>query len=231
MRANVRWPEFEVLPPEPGLRAKPLGDARFRRLLSSIEWAELPEAVRRRFSHRGGAGEAHVYAGRILETQMTGLGFALAHLLRLIGAPLPLERGNEGAAAIVNVTERPDGRGQFWTREYVRRSGFPQVIHSTKEFAGETGLEETVGCGVTMSLKLDVRRNALFFLSDRFFLKIGGWRVPIPGQFFAGHISVGHIDRGAGQFEFTLEVVHPWFGRLVHQRALFADLAVTGEPL
>jgi hypothetical protein len=208
-----------------------LGDGRFRRLLSPIEWTELPEAVRRRFSHRSGPGEAHVYAGRIIETEMTGLGFVLAQFLRLIGAPLPLERGNEGAAAVVTVTERPDGRGQFWTREYVRRSGFPQVIHSTKAFAGETGLEETVGCGVTMSLRLEVCRNALFFLSERFFLKIGTWRLPIPGAWLVGHISVGHIDRGEGQFEFTLDVLHPWLGRLVHQRALFADLAITGEPL
>lgn len=227
MRANARRPVFEILPPE----RKSLGDARFRRLLSAIEWAELPEAVRRRFSHRSARGEAQVYAGRIIQTEMTVLGFVLAQLLRLIGAPLPLERGNAGATAVVSVTERPDGRGQFWTREYVRRSGFPQVIHSTKEFAGETGLEETVGCGVTMSLRLDVRRNALFFLSDRFFLKIGGLRLPIPGAAILGHISVGHIDRGEGQFEFTLDVLHPLFGRLVHQRALFADMAITGEPL
>ena len=224
MRANVRQPEVEVLPPEP----KQLGDARFRRLLSSIEWAELPAAVRRRFSHRSAPGEAQVYAGHVIETEMTGLGFAMAQVLRLIGAPLPLERGSEGAAAVVTVTERPDGQGQFWTREYVRAHGFPQVIHSTKAFAGETGLEETVGCGVTMSLRLDVRRDALFFLSDRFFLKIGQWRLPIPGAAFLGHISVGHIDRGHGRFEFTLDVLHPWFGRLVHQRALFADLAVEG---
>jgi hypothetical protein len=227
MRASVRRPEVEVLPPEP----RPLGDARFRRLLSAIEWAELPEAVRGRFSHRSAPGEAHVYAGRIIATEMTGLGFVLAQALCLIGAPLPLECGNSGAAAVVTVTERPDGQGQFWTREYVRRSGFPQVIHSTKQFAGATGLEETVGCGVTMSLRLDVRRNALFFLSDRFFLKLGKWRLPIPGAAILGHISVGHIDRGEGQFEFTLDVLHPWFGRLVHQRALFADLTIAGEPL
>src|SRR5204863_6625426 len=116
MRANVHkpgsiWPEVEVLPPEP----KQLGDARFRRLLSAIEWAELPEEVRRRFSHRSAPGGAHVYAGHVIETEMTGLGFVMAQALRLIGAPLPLERGSKGAAAVVTVTERPDGRGQFWT--------------------------------------------------------------------------------------------------------------------
>ena len=141
MGALDRRTEIELLPPEPG----GLGDPRFRRLLSAVEWGALPEAVRRRFSHRSAPGEAHVYIGRILETRMTIGGLILAHLLRVIGAPLPLERNNTGAAAVVTVTERPDGLGQFWTRAYVRRRGFPQVIHSTKRFSGGTGLEETVG--------------------------------------------------------------------------------------
>ena len=226
MRALGRKTEAELLPPlrEKGERSE-LGDTRFRRLLSPVEWNALPEAVRRRFSHRSAPGEAHVYVGRILETQISAYGLILANLLRLIGAPLPLERDNAGAAAVVTVTERPDSAGQFWTREYVRRRGFPQVIHSSKMFSGETGIEETVGCGVTMSLRLDVRRNALFFLSERFFLRIGRFRLPIPGSFFVGHIAVGHIDRGNGAFEFTLEATHPLFGRFIRQRALFTDVA------
>jgi hypothetical protein len=219
MRALGRKTKADLLPPKPG----ELGDARFRCLLSSVEWAALPEAVRRRFSHRCGPGEALVYVGRILETRMTLPGLVLAHILRLIGGPLPLERSNAGAAAIVTVTERPDGLGQFWTREYVRRSGFPQVIHSTKRFSGETGLEETVGCGVTMSLRLDIRRDALVFLSDRYFLRLGRLRIPIPGSLLLGRIAVGHVDRGDGAFEFTLDVVHGLFGCIIRQRALFAD--------
>jgi hypothetical protein len=191
-----------------------------------VEWAALPEAVRRRFSHRSAPGEAQVYVGRILETRMTLPGIVLAHVLRLIGAPLPLECNNAGAAAVVTVTERPDGLGQFWTREYARRRGFPQVIHSTKRFSGATGLEETVGCGVTMSLRLDVRRDALVFLSDRYFLRCFGLRLPIPGSLLLGRIAVGHVDRGHGAFEFTLDVVHGLFGLIIRQRALFSDRAV-----
>jgi len=202
----------------------PLGDIRFRQLVGADAWDRLPDAVRRRFSHRSAAGESCVYAGHILETRMTGFGLAMAHLLRIIGAPLPLERGNAGAAAVVTVTERPDGSGQFWTREYVRRRGFPQVIHSTKRFAGVTGIEETVGYGVTMSLRLQARPGALFFLSEQYFIRLGKMRLPIPGRLLLGDIAVGHVDRGEDAFEFTLEVVHPLLGCIIRQRALFRDL-------
>jgi hypothetical protein len=220
MGALRRTIKHEILAPAPG----ELGDVRFRSLLSQVEWAELPEAVRRRFSHRSGAGHTRIYVGRIIETHMTIVGVILAQLARLIGAPLPLEQSNAGAAAVVSVTERPDGRGQFWTREYVRRRGFPQVIHSSKQFQGETGLEETVGCGVTMSLRLETRPSALLFLSQRYFVRLGGVRVPIPGRMIVGDIAVGHIDRGGGAFEFTLDVVHPLFGWVIRQRARFRDI-------
>ncbi len=208
----------------------PLGDIRFRQLVGAEGWDGLPEAIRRRFSHRSAAGESAVYAGRILETRMTAFGFVVAHLLRLIGGPLPLERNNQGAAAVVTVTERPDNSGQFWTREYVRRRGFPQIVHSTKRFSGPTGIEETVGCGVTMSLRLQARPGALFFLSERYFVRLGGLRLPIPGRLLLGDIAVGHIDRGDGAFEFTLEVRHPLLGCFISQRALFRDLSPEAAP-
>ena len=54
--------------------------------------ARLPPAVRRRFTKRLGEGESAVYAGRVVETQLTRLGWLLAQVLRLVGAPLPTAR-------------------------------------------------------------------------------------------------------------------------------------------
>ena len=36
--------------------------------------------------------------------------------------------------------------------------------------------------------------------------------------------TFGHIDRGNGAFEFTLEATHPLFGCFIRQRALFSDV-------
>ena len=87
-----------------------LGEFRYRALLGGGAWQALQPDVRRRFSKRLAAGESAVYAGQIEETRMNRTGWLLAQLCRLIGAPLPLERGGRGKPAVVTVTGRQGRR-------------------------------------------------------------------------------------------------------------------------
>jgi hypothetical protein len=84
-----------------------LGDLRFRVLLGNDDWHSLPLAVRKRFSKRLAGQESTVYKGEVIHTRMTGLGWCLAQLTRLIGAPLPLSRD-----APVPAIEDPATGGQ-----------------------------------------------------------------------------------------------------------------------
>ena len=202
-----------------------LGDLRFVRLLGAGAWAGLPDTIRARFGKRLGPGQSVVYRGEVLQTRLSRLGRIVAKLLGPIGAPLPLDRSTGGEAAIVTVTEAPDGMGQFWTRQYNRRAGFPQVIHSMKRFAGPTGLEEIVGGGLGMTLWLHADSKCLKFSSQNYFLNLLGVRFYLPGWLTPGALTVGHHDLGNGQFDFTLDLVHPLFGELLHQRARFVDMA------
>ena len=135
--------------------APELGDLRFRALIPDADWASLPLPIRRRFSKRLAGGKTVVFVGEVIETQMSRAGWWLAQAARLIGGPLPLSR-EAHAPSVVTVTEDIACAGQHWTRLYARRSGFPQVVHSSKRFAGPTGLEEYVGCGVGMALTIHV---------------------------------------------------------------------------
>jgi hypothetical protein len=212
-----------VSPPRPRSDGS-LGDLRFRALLSNEDWASLPLPVRRRFSKRLAGGRTIVYAGEVLETRMNGAGWCLAQLAWLIGGPLPTSRA-ANVPAVVIVTEDMATGGQIWTRLYARRDGFPQIIHSSKRFAGSTGIEEYLGRGFGMALRISVRDGALVFRSDRYFVNLFGRRVRLPAWLSPGTMTVTHKEQSDGVFEFTLEVDHPRFGVMIRQLAVFRESA------
>ena len=223
------------LRPEPKSEPKPeLGDLRFRALMTEEEWFSLPLAIRRRFSKRLAGGQTIVYAGEILESWTSRAGWWLVQAARLIGGPLPLTRDTQvrsarvptkRVASVVTVTEDMASGGQIWTRLYARRKGFPQVIHSSKRFAGPTGLEEYVGRGVGMTLTTYAREGALVFRSKNYFLELFGQRLFLPAWLTPGTLYVTHAELPDGKFSFTLQIFHPRFGLLLRQMAIFREIA------
>ena len=200
-----------------------LFDLRFRNLLAREEWEALPLSTRRRFSKRLAGGASVVYVGEVLETRLHPVGWLFSQIARLIGSPLP-RHPDARVPAVVTVTEDPRTGGQIWTRLYGRRNGLPQVIQSSKNFMGPTGLEEVVGGGVGMALTAHSEGGALQFRSRRYFLRAGRLCIPLPGWMTPGALTVTHRENGDGRFLFTLEIVHPVFGLIVRQRAIFQDV-------
>ena len=199
-----------------------LDDNRFHALLPDEEWGRLPLAVWRRFSKRLAGGGTIVYVGEVDDSYHSRIGWWFAQLARLIGGPLPT--GSEtGVPLVVTVTEDAASGGQVWTRICARKRGFPQVIHSAKRFAGPTGLEEYVGFGISMGLRLSVEGEALVFRSTGYFAGLGRLRLPLPEWLAPGALTVTHADLGDGAFRFTLAVVHPRYGEIVRQSATFRE--------
>jgi hypothetical protein len=201
---------------------QPAGAGQFAVLLPPGHWAKLPATVRRRFERKALADAAITYAGEVVECRMTAAGWLLAQAARLIGAPLPLGR-DTGVPATVCITEDRTGGGQYWSRNYGRAAGFPQVIQSAKRFAGPTGLEEYLGHGIGIALRLATENGALLFVGDHYFLRLFGVRLRWPVWLAPGDLTIRHQDIGGGRFVFALDLIHPWFGELIHQVALFAD--------
>jgi hypothetical protein len=199
-----------------------LGDLRFRALLSDEDWAALPLSIRRRFSKRLAGGHTVVFVGEVIETRMSRAGYLLAQAARLIGGPLPITR-DAHVPSVVSVTEDIASSGQHWTRMYTKRRGFPHIVHSSKRFAGPTGLEEYVGHGVGMALTIQVENAALVFRSAHYFLQLGRFRLRLPAWATPGAITVTHAELGDGRFLFRLEVSHPRLGLLIDQTAAFKE--------
>jgi len=203
--------------------ARGIGDLRFRTLIGEEAWARLPHATRARFGKRIAGCAAALYAGEVVECRISAAGRLLAQLGRLIGAPLPLWRDAD-VPACVTVTEEKASGGQNWTRIYGRSRGFPQVISSCKSFAGPTGLEELVGGGFGIALRVEVGDGALHFLSDHYFWLLRSRRFRIPRWLAPGALRVSHIDCNNGLFAFVMALNHPWFGELIRQTAMFRDM-------
>ena len=201
----------------------------FRSLLSSHEWSRLPAPVQARFSRRFRPGHSVCYTSRVITTRFTKLGWLLAQAARLIGAPLPVHRGD--GPAVVTVTDHPGNRGQVWTRIYHIDKGFPQTIHSVKRFTGNTGLEEYIGFGLSIELRVHVENHSLIFTGNAYYLSIGPWRMKIPALLTPGRLTVVHTELADETFSFEMSLDHALFGRLLYQLAQFEDATPLNLPL
>lgn len=216
--------------PKPALKQnQAIGDLRFRQLFNDAQWKRLPLPIRIRFGRRVGIGGALIYRGHVEHNDVNRWGRALNTVLKLVGAPLPLDTQNAGAAAIVTVTEAPDG-SQIWMRQYARQDTkrpFPQVIQSAKRFTGTTGIEEHIGGGIGMSLMPSVEGRELVFRAQNIFWDVPGpWkklRLGLPRWLGPSVLRAGHEETGEGEFVFTLRLEHKWFGKMLDQRVWFRD--------
>ena len=219
--ASARISRF---PAEPASNEILFDDFRFHALLPDEDWGRLPLAIWRRFSKRLADGKTVVYVGEIDEACFSRIGWWLAQIARVIGGPLPTGAETQ-VPMIVAVTEDAASGGQIWTRICARRHGFPQVIHSSKRFAGPTGLEEYIGYGVSMALRISVEHEALLFRSVGYAVQIGRVRLALPEWLTPGNLTVTHSDLGGSAFRFSLDIVHPRFGLLLRQSAVFREAA------
>lgn len=203
--------------------ASGLADHRFRDLLPSDAWDELPEVVQRRFSKRLADGASRFYTGEVAVTRLSAAGWVLAALARLVGGPLPCTDGATGPATVLVVEDHAHA-GQIWTRTYARPGRFPQTINSVKRFAGPTGLEEYLGYGMVMRLVLSVDSGALVFASAGYDIVLGRRRIALPAWLSPGRCTITHRAEGAERFSFTLALDHPRLGRLAYQVAHFTEV-------
>jgi len=204
------------------MNTQPAGSvAAIANLLDAASWARLPGEVRERFSRGFEPDATTCYRGRVTHTRLSRLGWLLAQLTRLIGAPLPLHE-QPGLATVI-VTDHPGTSGQVWTRLYHKPNGVPQVIQSVKRLSGPTGLEELLGYGFSIALELSVENGALVFTGRDYFWQLAGVRFRLPACLTPGILAVKNRQQSSREFCFELTLVHPWFGKLIEQQVCFDD--------
>jgi hypothetical protein len=187
-------------------------------LVGAEGWGRLPGAIQCRFAAAHGDT---VYRGA-LDLHCSALGRCFAVFSAVLGGPLTELRTN---AVPAEVRVYGNGRGGVvWERRLLASSrAAVRIVRSTKELGRHGGLVERTDGGLAMELDVFEEDGALVFRSRRYFLALGRMRLPIPSWLTPGTCRVEHRDLGAGQFRFTLSMVHPWWGRTFHQSGVFAD--------
>ncbi|MBX7249426.1 MAG: DUF4166 domain-containing protein [Caulobacteraceae bacterium] len=187
----------------------------FRSLVGEAAWADLPLAVRERFTTTA----TRTYEGR-MAVRASAAGFLFAQLCRLIGTPLAPWRG-EDTPVSVKVWMRGDG-AMVWDRLYRFSGRAPAKVGSCKK-ADRRGLVEVVRGGLGMALDVTVEDHALHFRSRGYFWEVLGARLPLPELFTPGAAHVFHRDEGDGRFTFGLRFHHAWLGETFWQEGVFSD--------
>jgi len=201
----------------------------FRTLVGREGWRRLDADIRRRFAP-GHARTAIHYRGR-MDVERSAVGLVFATLALLIGAPLPLGRAGN-VPTIVRVSEDRDG-GVVWERRlFLNPDRPPACIRSTKRLGPSDSilagtLLECVDGGLGMVLAVFEEGRSLVFESRSYFLDLAGIRIPIAALLTPGRCRVTHAAVAPTRFRFTMEMVHPFWGRTFHQTGLFNDPEAT----
>lgn len=210
--------------------ARPNSELDLPTLAGAAAWARLPAAVQRRF----GTSHADVTYHGHMDLRCSLIGHIYAALTRPWGGPLT-HINTTALPATVNVSHNGRG-GVVWERRFHTGSatsrgpgnsgGAGRTVRSTKEIGADGALLERTDGGLSMSLDVLEEDGALVFRSRRFWWVLAGLRIPVPTLLTPGTCRVAHTDLGAGQFRFTLSMVHPLWGETFHQSGVFTDPVV-----
>ncbi|MFT6332184.1 MAG: hypothetical protein ACJAW3_000512 [Lentimonas sp.] len=111
--------------------------------------------------------------------------------------------------------------GICWQRSLRFENKMPITVSSLKIVDPKHGLMERVGNGLHMKLNVYEEGGNLHFVSNKYFIKIRKYYMPLPALFTPGQLNVAHIDEGNGRFRFRMSLDHKYFGQTFYQDGIF----------
>lgn len=193
--------------------------ALFRTQLGA-RWDSLAESIRTRFDHDPPLGTIVRYRGVMSRVECSSFGKALAWLVQRTGALMPHE--GVDVPVLLEVWTEAGNAAVFKKREYLFKGRKPFVFRSKMLLDPNGDLIEHIGGGFGMYVRVHAANGNLQFEDDGYFFQAFGWRIPIPRALGPGRVLLRHEDLGAREFSITIEIDHPWFGRLYFQEGQFA---------
>lgn len=185
-------------------------------------WSELHPAIQRRFVKDPSESEHIFYRGKMETIERSRAGKWFAFLTTYIGNPLTPHDGKDVLMDVV-LHRQHGSSGIFWRRTYYYPSRKPYTVTSAKCETAAGEMQECVGGGFGMALKVYVQDGNLHFRSTRYFWRLGNMRFTLPHLLTPGETHVVHEEVGNGWFRFTISMDHPRLGRTFYQTGLFKE--------
>ncbi len=180
-------------------------------------WSLLHPEIKARFALPPGASRA-VYLGVMARIERSPLGWLLARLLRHARV-LPHQRARE---VEFRFDVEPLATTFGWDKCRLYRFADEDFrFRSRMTFDADGVLRERFAGGLGMNLELAVAKDTLLFLDRGYFLHVGRWRLDLPRWLSPGRFRLVHRNLDAARFEVVIDIRHPLFGHLFHQRGEF----------
>jgi hypothetical protein len=210
------------------MKTTPNGLAGVLRAALGTSWQQLHPHIRARFTLAPGASRQR-FTGSMREIERSALGWLIAKLIAFVRI-LPAQRARDVPFEF-NLSAAPGG-GWIKERLYHFASG-------RFEFRSVMGIEptgeliENFPCGLCMKIRLAADADALYFLDDGYFLRLGRarkLRLPIPRWLSVGRFTLTHRNLDRDHFMVSISLQHPLFGRLFYQHGTFQSAQPHAAP-
>jgi len=184
-------------------------------------FGRLHPQIRDRFALATGEATA-AYVGVMQVVTRSRLGWLLARLLRPVRV-LPHQRQVDVG---FRFDVRPLENRLGWDK--CRRYEFADEVfefRSNMVLDAQGRLAERFAGGLGMYIDLALGPDRLMFLDRGYFLHLGRHVMALPAWLGPGRFRLVHRNLDADRFEVVIDIHHPWFGHLFHQRGEFARVA------
>jgi hypothetical protein len=188
------------------------------------QWKNLSAKTQARFENEPTYTKPKEYDGMMTEVRCSKLGKLFTYITRLINAPL-IPYCQKQVPIEVKVYKEAGDPSVHKSRVYYFTGKKPFKVHSAMSLNSKGEFEEYVNSWLGMKMKVYAVAGNLHFEGTNYFIKVAGFRLPIPIIFSPGWASIKHSDYGDDSFLVRIEMIHPWFGLMFLQEGIFKEKA------
>jgi len=186
-----------------------------RNELGKHSWAKLEPAIAERFTVCENHDNSIRFTGTMHWVYCSPMGAIIAKLIKRFSILPDMCARNAAFFFNINMYKGSIAKQRGYNLGERRHFTF------TSTFGDQPCLHEEFKGGLGMYLRLAVKRGALLFRDNGYYLRVKNWRIPLPRWLSVGEFELLHRNIDDQHFQIIIRVAHPLLGTLFYQRGEF----------